>query len=57
MQIEKNFVDYMSDARALRTKYMRGLMIAWWAAMLGFVRSAGRALRRGHLESSGHRAH
>ena len=57
MQIEKNFVDYMSDARALRARYLRVLMIAGWDAMLGFVRSAGRALRRRHLESSGHRAH
>lgn len=57
MQIENNSVDNFSDARALRAQYLRGLALAGWNAMLGFLKSAGRALKRGNIESTGHRAH
>ena len=46
MQIDKDSVDYLSEARAMRVRYIRGLLSSGWDAVLGFFRSAGSFLKR-----------
>jgi hypothetical protein len=40
MQIGKHSEDFLSEARALRVQYIRGLLIGVRNAVLGFFRSA-----------------
>jgi hypothetical protein len=41
MRIDKYSEDFLSEARALRVQYIRGLLICGWNALSGFFRSAG----------------
>ena len=41
---DKNYLDYVRDAQALRAKYLSDLMSNGWRRMKGFIRSYGHRL-------------
>jgi hypothetical protein len=46
MQIDKRSMNYVSETRAMRARYIRGLLSSGWDAVLGFFESAGQFLKR-----------
>jgi hypothetical protein len=46
MQINKRSMNYVSEVRAMRARYIRGLLISGWNAVPGFFGSAGQFLKQ-----------
>ena len=52
MRFEKNYVDYKSEARAMRARYIGGLLKSGWNVVFSVFRSAVQLLRRTVITSS-----
>jgi hypothetical protein len=46
MQINKRSVDYVREVRAMRARYIGGLLSSGWDVVLGFFGSADQFLKR-----------
>lgn len=46
MRIDKNSVDYKSEVRAMRARYIGGLLNSGWNAVFSVFRSAVQLLKR-----------
>lgn len=46
MRIDKNPVGYTNEARAMRARYIHGLLNSGWNAVFGVFRSAVQSLKR-----------
>ena len=52
MRFDKNYVDYKSEARAMRARYIGSLLKSGWNAVFSVFRSAIQLLRRTVITAS-----